>query len=157
MGLTKSYSIVGFIVTLILSFVIASNIESYRHPESVNFLRDSLLESLEFQKEKSNNPTLDGTFDQFISDLEYNLIERRYKKLSLIRIIGCIVALFGSVFLRQMRKIGLHLFFGGSLFTLMGSFYFTGFSLSGWVLNFSFLVFTLISGLYFLKKRDYLN
>ena len=157
MGLTKSYSIVGFIVTLILSFVIASNIESYRHPESVNFLRDSLLESLEYQKEKSNNPALDGTFDQFISDLEYNLIERRYKKLSLIRIMGCVVALFGSVFLRQMRKIGLHLFFGGSLFTLMGSFYFTGFSLSGWVLNFSFLVFTLISGLYFLKKRDYLN
>jgi hypothetical protein len=120
-------------------------------------LRDSLLESLEYQKEKSNNPALDGTFDQFISDLEYNLIERRYKKLSLTRIIGCIVALFGSVFLRQMRKIGLHLFFGGSLFTLMGSFYFTGFSLSGWVLNFSFLIFTLISGLYFLKKRDYLN
>ena len=157
MGLTKSYSIVGFIVTLILSFVIASNIESYRHPESVNFLRDSLLESLEYQKEKSNNHALDGTFDQFISDLEYNIIERRYKKLSLTRIIGCIVALFGSVFLRQMRIIGLHLFFGGSLFTLMGSFYFTGFSLSGWVLNFSFLVFTLISGLYFLKKRDYLN
>ena len=157
MGLTKSYSIVGFIVTLILSFVIASNIESYRHPESVNFLRDSLLESLEYQKEKSNNPALDGTFDQFISDLEYNLIERRYKKLSLTRIMGCVVALFGSVFLRQMRKIGLHLFFGGSLFTLMGSFYFTGFSLSGWVLNFSFLIFTLISGLYFLKKRDYLN
>ena len=157
MGLTKSYSIVGFIVTLILSFVIASNIESYRHPESVNFLRDRLLESLEYQKEKSNNHALDGTFDQFISDLEYNIIERRYKKLSLTRIIGCIVALFGSVFLRQMRKIGLHLFFGGSLFTLMGSFYFTGFSLSGWVLNFSFLVFTLISGLYFLKKRDYLN
>jgi len=157
MGLTKSYSIVGFIVTLILSFVIASNIESYRHPESVNFLRDRLLESLEYQKEKSNNPALDGTFDQFISDLEYNLIERRYKKLSLTRIMGCVVALFGSVFLRQMRKIGLHLFFGGSLFTLMGSFYFTGFSLSGWVLNFSFLVFTLISGLYFLKKRDYLN
>jgi hypothetical protein len=120
-------------------------------------LRDSLLESLEYQKEKSNNHALDGTFDQFISDLEYNIIERRYKKLSLTRIIGCIVALFGSVFLRQMRKIGLHLFFGGSLFTLMGSFYFTGFSLSGWVLNFSFLVFTLISGLYFLKKRDYLN
>ena len=157
MGLTKSYSIVGFIVTLILSFVIASNIESYRHPESVNFLRDRLLESLEYQKEKSNNHALDGTFDQFISDLEYNLIERRYKKLSLTRIMGCVVALFGSVFLRQMRKIGLHLFFGGSLFTLMGSFYFTGFSLSGWVLNFSFLVFTLISGLYFLKKRDYLN
>ena len=157
MGLTKSYSIVGFIVTLILSFVIASNIESYRHPESVNFLRDRLLESLEYQKEKSNNHALDGTFDQFISDLEYNIIERRYKKLSLTRIMGCVVALFGSVFLRQMRKIGLHLFFGGSLFTLMGSFYFTGFSLSGWVLNFSFLVFTLISGLYFLKKRDYLN
>jgi hypothetical protein len=156
MGLTKSYSIIGFIVTLILSFIIASNIESYRHPESVNFLRDSLLESLEFQKEKSNNPTLDGTFDQFISDLEYNLIERRYKKLSLIRIIGCIVALFGSVFLRQKKKIGLHLFLGGSLFALVGSFYFIGFSLSGWVLNFSFLVFTLISGLYFIKQRVHL-
>jgi hypothetical protein len=70
MGLTKSYSIIGFLVTLLLSFVIASNIESYRHPESVNFLRESLLESLELQKEQSNNPTLNETFDQFISDLE---------------------------------------------------------------------------------------
>jgi len=153
MGLTKSYSIIGFIVTLMLSFIIASNIESYRHPESVNFLRDSLVESLEFQKEKSNNPTLEGTFDQFIYDLESNLIERRYEKLSLTRIIGCIVALFGSLFLRQKKKIGLHLFLGGSLFALVGSFYFMGFSLSGWILNFSFLVFTLISGLYFIKKR----
>ena len=140
-------------MTLILSFIIASNIESYRHPESVNFLRDSLVESLEFQKEKSNNPTLEGTFDQFIYDLESNLIERRYEKLSLTRIIGCIVALFGSLFLRQKKKIGLHLFLGGSLFALVGSFYFMGFSLSGWILNFSFLVFTLISGLYFIKKR----
>jgi hypothetical protein len=155
MGLTKSYSIIGFLVTLLLSFVIASNIESYRHPESVNFLRESLLESLELQKEQSNNPTLNETFDQFISDLEYHLIERNYKKLSLIRIIGCVVALFGSIFLRQKKIIGLHLFLGGSLFALIGSFYFIGFSLSGWVLNFSFLIFTLVSGLYFIKKRVY--
>ncbi|MEK9600909.1 MAG: hypothetical protein VW147_03635 [Bacteroidota bacterium] len=156
MGITKSYSILGFVITLILSFVIASNIESYRHPESINFLRESLLESLEFQKENSNNPTLDDTFDKFIFDLEYNLNERMYKKLSLVRMIGCIVALFGSVFLRQRKKLGLHLFLGGNIFVIMGSFYFLGLGLSGWVINFSYLFFATLSTLYFFRKRAYL-
>ena len=155
MGISKSYSILGFMITLILSFVIAGNIESYRHPESINFLRESLLESLEFQKENSNNPALDDTFDQFIFDLEYNLNERKYKKLSLVRMIGCIVALFGSIFLRQRKKIGLHLFLGGNIFVLMGSFYFLGLGLSGWVINFSYLIFAILSTLYFVRKRAY--
>ena len=156
MGLTKSYSIIGFIITLLLSFILASNIESYRHPDSVNFLRESLLESLESQKENSNNPTLEDTFDKFIIDLENNLTEIKYKKLSLIRIIGCVVALFGGIFLRQKKKLGLHLFLGGNLFVLIASFYFLGFGLSGWVINFSYLIFAIISTVYFIRKRAYL-
>jgi hypothetical protein len=114
------------------------------------------LESLEIQKENSSNPTLEDTFDKFIIDLENNLTEIKYKKLSLIRIIGCVVALFGGIFLRQKKKLGLHLFLGGNLFVLIASFYFLGFGLSGWVINFSYLIFAIISTVYFIRKRAYL-
>ena len=110
MSSIKWHSVFGFMVTLILSFMIASNIESYRNPDSVNFLRESLLTSIEAQSTDLPDPNLKRVYKNFMEDIEANLIEVKYKKVSLFRMIGCIVALIGGIFLRKMKQIGLHLF-----------------------------------------------
>jgi len=143
------------VVTLILSFMIASNIESYRHPESIDFLREAFITSLKDQQVAVKES--EKMYDQFVQDFEVNLVEVTYQKVSMIRIIGCIVALFGAVFLRTRKKIGLHLFIGGNIFMILGCFYFLGFSLSGWILNFMYLVFGLLTSLYFGRKRGQLH
>ena len=156
MSSIKWHSVFGFMVTLILSFMIASNIESYRNPDSVNFLRESLLTSIEAQSTDLPDPNLKRVYKNFMEDIEANLIEVKYKKVSLFRMIGCIVSLIGGIFLRKMKQIGLHLFISGNIFVLGATFYVFHFGLSGWMMNVSYLIFSMITSLFYIVKRDQL-
>ena len=102
--------------------------------------------------------SVSAIIQQIKDDYSYFIISRNNQRIGYLCFIkkNKINTLFLSkIYLKKpFRRMG----YGRQMiqFALVGSFYFTGFSLSGWVLNFSFLVFTLISGLYFIKKRIHL-
>ena len=61
--------------------------------------------------------------ESYKKDIAQSLNIHSFKKLSLYRIIGCIVMLIGVVFLRMKKGIGLHLYFAGGFFTVITGFY----------------------------------
>ena len=152
------YSILGFVLTFLVAFFLATNLTSYQNPGQINEIREVMLEDLENRMESMEN--IEGSSElltKYIASIEYSLTELKFKKASLYRFIGFIVVLFGVFVLRRKRSIGLHLFIGGMLFVIITGFYVYGLGIVGWALNFGYILFTFIVGLYYYSKRSTLT
>ncbi len=149
----KIYAIGGFVLTFITAFMVVSNYNSYKHPEEITLIKASILKAMEDQRTLYGCDGMDDVYDSLEENIETNLTEYRYKRSSLFKGIGALIALLGSVFLRRRMRVGAHLFIGGMLFSIIGTFYFHSLGLTGWSLTVMPLIFTLIVGTVVYRKR----
>jgi len=137
--------------------MVVSNYSSYNDPEQVSLMKDSLYTALEQQQKVYGTEETAGVYASFKEDISTYLTEYRFKRSSMFKLIGAFIALFGTVLLGRRKKIGAHLFVGGMLFSIIGTFYFHSFGLTGWALAMMPILFTLAVGVLIYRKRASLS
>jgi hypothetical protein len=150
---SRAYRLGGFILTFFTAFMAVSNYNSYTNPEEITVLRESIVTAMDDQREMYGGEGIDEVYDSLENNLDEHLTVYKYKRSSLFKLIGAFIALVGSVFLRRKKKLGAHLFLGGMLFSIIGTFYFHSFGLTGWALIMMPLLFTLVVSIFIYRKR----
>lgn len=155
---SRSYKIIGIILTVVLSFMTVSNYSGYTNAEKDSELLRADLKTAFSQQQKAYEevPEMQSVFDEFDEQLENKLVPHTYRQKSLYRLIGCIVALFGIALLRNGKFIGFHLFLGGMLVGIAAAFYTFGFGMMGWLFNVTHILFTAAVATYYYTKRKHL-
>ncbi len=148
------YKIGGFVLTFITLFMAMSNFTAYQNPEEASIIRGAFIESIEQQEKVFSNADTEKVYASFKANTEKYITGFRYGKSSLVKMIGSFIALIGTLFIRRKHKIGIHLFLGGMLFSIVGSFYWHGMGFAGWMLTFMTVIFTAVVGLIVLRKRN---
>ena len=131
-----------------------SNFTAYQNPEEASVIRDAFLESIEQQEKVFSNAYTEKVYASFKANSEYYITDFRYSKSSLVKMIGSFIALIGTLFIRRKQKVGIHLFLGGMLFSILGSFYWHGLGFAGWMLTFMTVIFTTVVGLIIFRKQN---
>lgn len=152
---SKSYKIIGVILTFVLAFMTVSNYSGYANAEEEStLLREQLSVAFEQQQEAYEDvPEMQSVVDGFIEHIDTKLVPYVYRQKSLYRLVGCIVALLGIALLRSEKFIGFHLFLGGMLIGIIAVFYMFGFGVLGWIFNVTYVVFTTAVATYYFTKR----
>ncbi len=154
---SKSYKVIGVILTFLLAFMTVSNYSGYSNAEAESTMLQEQFSAAFQQQEYAEVPEMESFATGFLQQVESKLVPYVYRKKSLYRLVGCIVALFGIVLLRSGKFIGFHLFLGGMLIGIVAVFYMFGFGMLGWVFNFTHVVFTAAVATYYFTKRKELT
>ncbi|MBT6236157.1 MAG: hypothetical protein HOI49_08760 [Bacteroidetes bacterium] len=150
----RFYKFGGFMLTFITAFMAVSNYSSYSNPSEVAQLQESISVAIQEQEKSFGTEETTDVYVGFKENLTTYLTELRYAKSSLLKIIGSFIALIGSVFIRRKQKIGIHLFLGGMLFGILGTFYYHSLGVSGWSLATWPILFTAVVGFFVYRKRE---
>lgn len=155
---SRLYKVIGLILTLILSVMIVSNYSGYTNADKDSeLLRADLMTAFSQQQEAYKEfPEMQNAFDGFNEQIENKIVPYQYRQKSLVRLIGCLVALFGIALLRNGKRIGFHLFLGGMLLSIVAAFYAFGLGMVGWLFNVTYIIFTAAVATYYYIKREYL-
>ncbi len=137
------------------------NYVMYSTPEQISTMRQDILvqleHSIEDMENDSNTEELDGFFDKVTEDVETHLTESRYKQHSLYRMLGNFLTLIGAMFMFRARKLGFHLYIGGSILSIVFGFVAFGFGMIGWAFNILYIFAALLFGFIYFKSLKYLN
>lgn len=144
-------------LTFLLAFNVVTNFGTYSQPEDATIIKEGVLKELENRKVDFEDDLAISAIESYKKDIDQRLNIRSFKKLSLYRIIGCIVMLIGVVFLRMKKGIGLHLYFAGGFFTVIAGFHAMGGGILGWIFNLWYIMLLLVFGVYFFIKRTELS
>ncbi|MDB4161032.1 hypothetical protein N9772_01530 [Bacteroidia bacterium] len=155
---SRSYKIIGIILTVILSVMTVSNYSGYTNANKDSELLRADLKTAFSQQQLAYEdvPEMQSRFEGFNEQLENKLVPNVYRQKSLYRLIGCIVSLFGIALLRNGKFIGFHLFLGGMAVGILAAFYTFGFGMIGWLFNVTYILFTAAVSIYYYTKKKYL-
>ncbi|MFT4597875.1 MAG: hypothetical protein ACJAR8_000026 [Bacteroidia bacterium] len=153
----NAHKIIGLVLTFLLAFNVVTNFGTYSQPEDATIIKEGVLKELENRKVDFEDDLAISAIESYKKDIDQRLNIRSFKKLSLYRIIGCIVMLIGVVFLRMKKGIGLHLYFAGGFFTVIAGFHAMGGGILGWIFNLWYIMLLLVFGVYFFIKRTELS
>tara|TARA_B110000495_G_C22552401_1_gene334053 strand:- start:39 stop:515 length:477 start_codon:yes stop_codon:yes gene_type:complete len=154
----NAHKIIGLVLTFLLAFNVVTNFGTYSQPDDATIIKEGVLKELENRKVDFEDDDLAiSAIESYKKDIDQRLNIHSFKKLSLYRIIGCIVMLIGVVFLRMKKSIGLHLYFAGGFFTVITGFYVMGGGILGWIFNLWYIMLLLVFGVYFFIKRTELS
>ena len=150
----RTYKIITIGLTFLLMLLAVNNYSAYYASGDIEEAKYGIIESLESEKERNeaNKPIADA-IDMYLADIEASLTETRFRQHSLFRIIGCLVAFIGILFLRRRRTVGFHFFLAGMIFCLFTGFFTLGIGIIGWAFNALYFVIFMVFGLYFYFKR----
>ena len=145
-------------LTFLLAFNVVTNFGTYSQPDDATIIKEGVLKELENRKVDFEDDDLAiSAIESYKKDIDQRLNIHSFKKLSLYRIIGCIVMLIVVDFFKNEKNIGLHLYFAGGFFTVITGFYAMGGGILGWIFNLWYIMLLLVFGAYFFIKRSELS
>ena len=137
-----------------MAYATVNNYIGYQNAEDIAQLKEAITEALASQREMLDlDESAMAMHSSIEADVAENLTAYTYRGSSLIKIVGFLVGLIGSVLLRRKKRAGIHLFFSGMAFSLGGVFYWHGASFVGWAMAIPILFLVLVVGFFIYRKR----
>ena len=144
------------------SYYFSNSISGVFNADEATEARENVVRGMdEMMEEYEKNGLLDENTENLLlsikTEVEEKLVPHRYRKYNAIWLFASICTLTGAFLIFTMRKIGVHLYIGGTIIFIAGTFLVFGSGWISWGMNSGHLIFGSIFSTVYLAQMKHLH